>query len=119
MRTIKYRRTYGVGKNSAPWENITLEQFVLLIPSLGQVMCCSKVMPPFVVLNEIFNNGESNQGMGGSIEWKSFEINKEEYYQLVEYLCTDPKLDKELDSANTFREWRSLVMKKYNARKNN
>ena len=114
---------YGVGKNSAPWENISLDKFVLLIPSLGQIMCCSNVMPPIVVLNELFSNGESNQGMGGHIKWKSFEVDTEEYLQLAECLCTDPKLniqlDPEFDSANTFKEWQSLVRRKYNTRNRN
>jgi hypothetical protein len=121
MRTVKVRHIYGVGETSAPWENHSLEEFIFMNPSLGFALACFKVVPPLDVLNDVFRQSECNMGMSGAIEWKSFEIDSEEYIELVEVLYTDPQrdmvLDEELNKIQSFKEWNKKAMSKYNPRK--
>ena len=93
MKTVKYRNMYGVGETSDPWENTTLEIFVKLVPALLYDILTGKVMPSMKGLNDIFKMSESNAGMSGHIIWKAFEIDENEYKDLVEILCTDPNLN--------------------------
>jgi hypothetical protein len=92
MKTVKYRNMYGVGETSDPWENTSLEEFVKLVPALTYDILAGKVMPSLKKLNDIFKTNESNTGMSGHIMWKPFEIDENEYKDLVEILCTDPNL---------------------------
>jgi len=121
MRTVKVRHLYGVGETSAPWENHPLDEFIFMHPFLSFALACFKVMPPLTVLNDAFRKSESDAGMSGGVEWKSFEIDAEEYSELVEVLYTDPKrgivLDEELNKIETFKEWNKKAMSKYNPRK--
>ncbi|WP_415891739.1 hypothetical protein ACMXYN_10290 [Neptuniibacter sp. PT8_73] len=120
MRTVKVRHLYGVGETSAPWENHPLDEFIFLHPFLGFALACLKVMPPLTVLNDAFCKSVSDSGMSGGIEWRPFEIDCDEYSELVEVLYTDPKrdivLDEELDRIKTFKEWNKKAMIKYNPR---
>mgnify|MGYP000615508051 FL=1 len=120
MRTVKFRRLYGIGGNSSPWEDHGLEMFVLRAPELSFMLVVVKVMPPLAVLNDFFKRSESDGGMGNAVEWKPFEIQHDEYTELVEFLYTDPKrnikLDDELDGICKFDEWRKKAVHKYNPR---
>lgn len=121
MRTVKVRHLYGIGETSAPWEHHPLDEFIFMHPFLGFVLACLKVMPPLAVLNDAFSKSESNAGMSGGLEWKSFEIDTDEYSELLEVLYTDPKrgitFDEELNKIETFKEWNKKAMSKYNPRK--
>lgn len=120
MRTVKVRHLYGAGETSAPWENHPLDKFIFMHPLLGFALACFKVMPPLAVLNDAFRQSESDTGMSGGVGWSSFEIDAEEYSELVEILCTDPGrgivLDEELNDIGTFKEWSKRAMSKYNPR---
>ncbi len=121
MRTVKVRHLYGVGETSAPWENHSLDEFIFMHPFLGFALACFKVMPPLAVLNDAFCESKSDAGMSGGVEWKPFEIDAEEYLELVEVLYTDPKrgivLDEELNKIENFKEWNRKALSKYNPRK--
>ncbi len=120
-RTVKVRHLYGVGENSASWESRNLDEFVFMHSRLGFALDCFKVMPTLSVLNDVFNQPESDGGMGGGVEWKPFAIDVQEYSELVEVLWTDPKraivIDEELNKINSFAEWSSKALSKYNPRK--
>lgn len=121
MRTVKFRHIFGIGENSAPWENARLDDFVLMSPALGFSVHIYKVLPSLKVLNDFFSNGEANEGMSGAIEWKSFDIDTLEYEELVESICTNPKLDikvdKKLNDIDSFSKWRRKALSVYNPRK--
>ena len=121
MRIVKVRHIYGVGENAAPWENRNLKEFVFLAPDLKFSLVVFKVIPSFSALNDFFKLSKSEAGMSGGIEWKSFEIDKDEYNELVEELCTDPlreiSIDEELNKIGIYDEWRKKAMRKYNPRK--
>lgn len=120
MRTVKVRHLYGAGESSAPWENHSLDEFMFMHPSIGFALACFKIMPPLAVLNDVFRASKLDAGMSGGVEWRLFEIDTQEYEELVEALCTDPKrnigLDEELEKLTSFREWKKSAMAKYNPR---
>ncbi len=113
MRTIKYRICYGVGKNSAPWINEPLEKFVLEVVAARHAN--GFVLQPFHFLNEILAKGETEIGMG--FQWKPFELDENEYQELIDILCTDPSLnvsvENEFINAKNLHDWRMKVGRKY------
>ena len=113
MKTIKYRIRYGVGKTSAPWLNEPLEKFILEVVIARHLD--GFVIQPLHFINEILMSGETNAGTG--FQWKPFEIDNDEYQELAEILCTDPKLnvtiENEFNDAKSLFDWRVKVGKKY------
>jgi len=122
MRTIKYKHIYGVGENAAPWENESLEKFVFLVPHLAMALRLYKLMPPYAVLNDLFSMSRDDAGMSGGVEWNQFSIEQSEYDELVEELCTDPKLNIQLDSeassCKDFAQWQKEALRKCKPIKN-
>lgn len=121
--TVKYRNMYGVGATSDPWENAPLEEFVRIAPHLGYIIIVNNILPPIAVLNDFFKKGDDNAGMGGSIIWKPFKIDKNEYNDLVEILCTDPNLDISQDETHNeitqFKLWvKKIIQEKKNKKVN-
>lgn len=116
MRTVKVRQLYGIGETSAPWENHTLEEFVFMAPALGAALTICKFMPSFETINNFFMQSDSDAGMGGGVEWKAFTIDKAEYDELVEFLCSDPErnieIDESLNCFTNFDQWRMKAMNK-------
>ena len=116
MRTIKYRPRYGTGVNSAAWQDVPLDQFILNVAALCHVE--GFVIPPLRLLNETLLEAKSEHG--GGYEWKPFTIEEDEYQELVEVLCTDPRLnvvtDSEFDDAKNAWKWRMALVKKYGGR---
>lgn len=90
-------------------------------PFLGFALACIKVMQPMSALNDAFSGATADAGMSGGIEWKPFEIDTREYAELLEILYTDPEknivLDEEFNNIETFNDWNSKVLSKYNPRK--
>ena len=90
-----------------------LEKFILEVVATKHVD--GFVLPPLHFVNEILMSGEVKTGSG--FQWKAFNIENDEYRELAEILCTDPKLnviiDSEFDNERTLHKWRMEVGKKY------
>ncbi len=119
MRTIKYKNCYGIGISSDSWENIPLEKFILLVPSLGYSISIYQIIPPLAVLNDFFTLGEVNSGMSGHWIWKVFTIKRDEYKDLVEIIYTDPKLNINMreeflyPKITKYKAWNKLMFSNY------
>ena len=98
-----------------------MDEFIFMHPIIGFALACIKVIPPMSALNDAFNGAKADAGMSGGIEWKPFEIDTQEYAELVEILYTDPEknivLDEELNNIETFKDWNSKALSRYNPRK--
>ena len=101
-----------------PWENIPLERFILEAVAARYVN--GFVLQPLHFMNEILSKGETEIGMG--FQWKPFEIDRNEYQELVDILCTDPTLnasvENDLDHAKSLHDWQMKVGKKHRYKKN-
>lgn len=121
MKTVKYRNIYGIGESSDPWENAHLDEFLKIAPDLFYIIFVGKVLPPIAILNDLFSKNESNAGMSGHIIWKPFQIDENEYQDLVEILCTDPELNIVQDQTNndmtSFKLWRKKASSSYSFRR--
>ena len=113
MRTVKYRIWYGVGKESAPWMNEALEEFILKVVAARHVN--GFVLQPLHFINEILKKGETEIGVG--YQWKPFELDESEYQELIDILCTDPTkkvtTEAEFNNAKNLHDWRMKVGRKY------
>lgn len=96
---------------------------MLMHPRIGLALATIKVFPPLAVLNNVFSESKADAGMSGGVEWKPFRIDAQEYQELVEVMCTDPRaelaLDEELDHIDSFEVWSKKVMfKRMSSQKN-
>jgi len=90
---------YGNGKKNIEYvrhefngepenQRAELSTFVYDIPYFG---ACG-IFPPYHIINEIFMTGGSQGGMSPGATWLPFEIEREEYDELVQAIKnTDPK----------------------------
>lgn len=78
MRKIKYKKLPCVGEETISTEGDLL-QFVQDIPYLFTF----NLIPPINVLNDIFKSGLEDAGMSGGCQWEPFEINQDEYDELI------------------------------------
>jgi hypothetical protein len=117
MRDVKFRVFPGMGDARPSWEHASLGEFLLATPVFVYELKAFGVIPPIHVLNEILTTGKYNAGMGGACEWRSFEINADEYAELVLELTTNPNHeiieDEELKEKKDFRKWHGAMLSKY------
>ena len=106
----------------------TLMELVLDIPYLMEE---SGVIPPLIVLNQVLQSGGDTGGMGPGTTWQPFQIDPEEYAELVQALLhLDVELvrhvhpyvtfkqvivDPDLDSCTEYVRWLENVHTKYSA----
>lgn len=86
MRTLQYYQLAPFGPEKFPKE-ADLLQFLLDIPYLFVF----GFIPPFEVLNDVFRSGLADAGMSGGCEWQPFEVDVEEYDELVQALAAVPE----------------------------
>ncbi|MEW8632249.1 MAG: hypothetical protein AB2591_19805 [Candidatus Thiodiazotropha sp.] len=117
MRDVRYKILPPVGPGEGPWEYACLNEFIFHIPTFSYSVGISGVIPPIHVLNEIFKQGEDDAGMSGGAKWKPFEIENDEYNELVEMLLTSPEKefieDRELWEKKNLRKWTGALFSKY------
>jgi hypothetical protein len=106
----------------------TLMELVLDIPYLMEE---SGVIPPLIVLNQVLQSGGDPGGMGPGTTWQPFQIDPEEYAELMQALLhLDVELvrhvhpyvtfkqvivDSDLDSCTEYVRWLENVYTKYSA----
>ncbi|NIM51376.1 MAG: hypothetical protein GTO22_19355 [Gemmatimonadales bacterium] len=125
MRTVTYER-FEFHQPAPETRTASLAEFVLDVPYL--VM--HGVIPPRHVLNEVLRHGGGDAGMSPGAGWEPFEIDHQEYVELVsalqeldlaEVARADrarfvPQrlfLDASLDDSKTHLEWVRRVAQKY------
>jgi len=117
MINVKFRVFPGTSDARPPWEYAPLNEFLLTTPVFVYELQAFGVAPPIHVLNEILANGNHDAGMGGACEWEPFQLNSDEYSELVLDLTTNPNYsiieDKDLEGKRNFGEWRSALLSKY------
>lgn len=122
LRMIEYTRHEFHGE---PQEcKASLVNFVYDIPYFS---ACG-IFPPFHIINQIFDSGGGQGGMGSGAIWKPFKIEKEEYDGLVKaikdsdikeiekksrYARVPMKFDSSYDHIADRIQWVSEVCKKY------
>ncbi len=116
MRDVRFK-TYSAGHLANPWEHKTLFDFIFIVSNLRSAILRFKAVPPIHILNEIFENGEDDSGMGSGSEWQPFSISQAEYDEFVEDLLTDPQYDCEIDidlwECATYSKWQGKALSKY------
>lgn len=86
MKVIDYERHEPHGESER--RRAELPIFVYDIPYFG---ACG-IFPPFHIINEIFQSGGAQGGMGPGATWQPFKLNSLEYEQLVKTVnALDPK----------------------------
>ena len=117
MRDIRFKNFAATSPRKATWQHSTLDEFLLISPLFVYELKVFGVIPPLHVINEKLSKGNYDAGMGGCSEWKPFEITKEEYEELVEYLVTNPAHDivedKELWEKPNYKKWHGAMLSKY------
>ena len=62
----------------------------------------------------------SVRGMSGACEWKPFEVNSDEYAELVLELTTNPNYqiieDEDLNEKSNYKKWHGALLSKYSKR---
>ena len=112
MRTVSYAE---IAPNDERIEIVdsTLLEFLLDIPYL----LSSKCMPPLQVINEVMRAGVYDVGMSGRREWTPFELDTQEYDQLVKQLLAQENstffVDESLHYAQSLEEWTLAMFVKY------
>jgi hypothetical protein len=86
MRTLQYYELTAFGPEKLPKE-ADLLRFVLDIPYLFVF----GLIPPICVLNDVFRSGLADAGMSGGCGWEPFQVDSEEYDELVQALLAVPE----------------------------
>lgn len=117
MRDVRFKMYPGTGAATPSWEHATLDMFLLTAPLFIYELKVFGVIPPLRILNEKLSIGRYDAGMGGACDWRSFEIDVEEYNELVMELTTNPNYkiitDEELDEKPNFKKWHGALLSKY------
>ena len=117
MRDVKFRIYPGTGGGTPSWEHAPLDEFLLTAPLFIYELKAFGVIPPLHVLNEKLSVGKYDAGMGGACDWKPFEINSDEYNELVLELTTNPEYkiieDEELKDKSNFGKWHGALLSKH------
>ena len=120
MRDVKFRIFSGIGAATPSWKHATLKEFLLESPVFAYELKVFGVMPPLHVLNEILGKGKYDAGMSGACEWKPFEVNSDEYAELVLELTTNPNYkiieDEDLKEKSNYKRWHVALFLKATAR---
>ncbi|HHH49429.1 MAG TPA: hypothetical protein ENK52_00440 [Saprospiraceae bacterium] len=86
MRIIEYQRHEF--HSDPEYRKSKMSIFVYDIPYFG---ACG-IFPPFHIINEIFQTGGSQGGMSPGATWQPFQIEQDEYDELVQTIKTlDPE----------------------------
>ena len=122
MKLIEYERHEFHGEPEA--RKAVLSIFVYDIPYFG---ACG-IFPPIQIINQIFESGGSEGGMGPGATWRPFSVSKKEYSDLVSRIQDlDPKtlgdkaryitmkfeFDDEFDEIEEWETWILEVSQKY------
>lgn len=86
MRNIQYYQLPPIGSDDQLYES-TIIEFILDIPYLLNF----GLVPPLQIFNEIFKNGFEDAGMSGGCKWEPFEIDQNEYEEIVKALFAMPQ----------------------------
>lgn len=88
MRTVRYKITPPINPFNEPVPHTlgSLVEFVLAMPHLLEF----GAIPPLPVFNQLLLTGLYDAGMSGGCQWKPFQIEEEEYDELVLELLTWP-----------------------------
>ena len=81
MRNIRYKVHWEYVDSTERYS--TLAEFILDIPYL---MENTGVIPPLAVLNSVLKTGGDSGGMGPATTWKPFQVDEDEYKELVKIL---------------------------------
>ena len=118
MREVKIKKKFG--GYSEPWQWYRLDKAIQMMQDLSFNLLTLKVFPPSEILNKVFKEGHCDEGMGYETVWKPFEIDQDEYEELMEAIVTDPKLDitldEELNEIKDYKLWEKAAFVKYNPR---
>jgi hypothetical protein len=74
-----------------------------------------KIIPPINIINDILLSGKYEAGMSGGCSWSPFQIDSEEYNEIVSSLiASDSKYikDKPPEWVHNYSEWHIWVMEK-------
>ena len=107
MRIVRYKVLPPINPFDDPVPNVhgSLVEFLFTIPSLLDW----DVLPPLSILNEILLSGIKDAGMSGGCQWKPFQLEPDEYEELVLELLTLPGKtfyrEEPPEQINTYKDW--------------
>ena len=113
MKTIIYYLLPGTGSRVTKKEG-TAKDLLLDMPYLlGMYPPLRKegigVIPPLKIINEIFSIGINDAGMSGGCKWEPFQIDENDFEELVaQLLSDDPKYFRWIEPAEwvkTYDDW--------------
>jgi hypothetical protein len=116
MKEIKYTVLLGFG-NKETHKHGTVKDLLFDVPYFFRE---NDIIPSLQILNDFLQKGISDAGMSGGCRWKPFELDEQEYNELIQQLLTEPtrnlKLIKIPNHIQTYKIWISFrisYIKKY------
>jgi hypothetical protein len=112
MRTV----TFDVLSGLAGFNVIKTAPVIELVQDLPNLLKY-KILPSFKILNVILKSGKLDTGVDGGCEWSPFELNQEEYDELVtELIKTNSYLyiTEHPEWVKDYSDWYKWVTEKLN-----
>ena len=89
MRVLSYTELPGVGPCDLEKKGTVVDLLIDL-----PYFVLAEELPTFEAMNELFAMGVKDAGMSGGCAWEPFQINPEEYKEIVKALLADPRMEK-------------------------
>jgi hypothetical protein len=90
MRRLRYEILPPIGPGTMPVEGTVVD----LLFDIPYLIGWSRPFPSYRELNELLRKGIVDRGMSGGCTWEPFELDREEYEEVVDAIKRDERLSK-------------------------